>query len=137
MSNDQVFGSAADVADLMGQGALDACMVQEVDLTKVGLKGLTGSDLSFKKVALHAADATGCDLARARFSECSLRGTDFSDSLMRGCSFFSCELIEAAFASVTMSGTSFYSTHLQNGRFTGSRIQSGTFNGCELFAASS
>ncbi len=133
MSEDNVFGSAQEVAELMGQGGLDSCMVQEVDLTKVGLEGLEGSDLSFKRVALHAANATGCDLARARFSECSLRGTDFSDSLMRGCSFFSCELIETNFSSVTMSGTSFYSAHLQNGRFTGSRIQSGTFNGCELF----
>ncbi len=132
---DEVIRNRQEVADLVSAGALDSCMVQEVDLSRIGLAGVRANDVTFKRVGLHDADARGADFGRVKFSESSLRGADFGGSLMRGCSFFSCELIEGGFEGTTMSGSSFYNTRLGNGNFTGSRIQSAVFNACELFGA--
>jgi uncharacterized protein YjbI with pentapeptide repeats len=135
MSDDNLLRSTHEVAQRLGDGRLEGCQIQDVDLSAVGLPGARAHDVRLRRVALHGANATAADLGRVVFSESSMRGVRMSDSLFRGCSFFSCELIEASFANTTMSGTGFYSSHLGNADFSGARVQSGTFTSCELFGA--
>ncbi|MBL8787915.1 MAG: pentapeptide repeat-containing protein [Deltaproteobacteria bacterium] len=127
--------SAIEVAARMQEGTLQGVLVSEVDLSKQGLAGAHAADATFRRVALHDADATRSIFSRSKFSEASCRKVRFDHGLFRGTSFFNCELIEARFVDSMLSGTSFFSSRLGNVDFSGSRIQSCTFNSCELFGA--
>jgi len=117
----------------MEEGRLQGVLVQEVDLSKDGLAGAHAADATFRRVALHDADATGAIFSRSKFTETSCRSARFDGSIFRGSSFFGSELIETSFKDTNMSGTSFFSSRLGNADFSGSRLQSCTFNSCELF----
>ncbi len=127
--------NAHEVHARMQEGRLEGVLVQEVDLSKKGLAGAQTADATFRRVALHDADATGGVFARSKFTESSCRKARFDGSIFRGTAFFSSELIEASFRDANLSGTSFFSSRLGNVDFSGSRLQSCTFNSCELFGA--
>lgn len=127
--------SAIEVAARMQEGTLQGVLVSEVDLSKAGLAGAHAADATFRRVALHDADATRGIFSRSKFTEASCRKARFDHSIFRGTSFFNSEMIEARFVDSMLSGTSFFSTRLGNADFSGSRLQSCTFNSCELFGA--
>lgn len=129
----EMLRSPHDVQARIQDGRLQGVLVQDVDLSKQGLSGAHTADATFKRIALHDADATGSIFSRSKFTEASCRKARFDGSLFRGSSIFGSELIEASFRDTNLSGTSFFSSRLGNADFTGSRIQSCTFNSCELF----
>lgn len=133
--SDNVLKSAVEVAQRINDGQLQGCMVQEVDLSKDGLANARATDVTFRRIALHDADATRSLFSRAKFTESSCRGAHFDHGNLRHTSFFNCELIEAHFNNASMAATSFFNTRLGNADFSGSRIQTGVFNSCELFGA--
>lgn len=133
--SDNLVKSAIEVAARMQEGTLQGVLISEVDLSKNGLAGAHAADATFRRVALHDADATGSIFSRSKFTEASCRKVRFDKGLFRGTSFFNCELIEARFNDCMIQGTSFFTSRLGNGDFSGSRIQSSTFNSCELFGA--
>ncbi|MCC6622715.1 MAG: pentapeptide repeat-containing protein [Deltaproteobacteria bacterium] len=132
---DNVVKSAIDVLARAQAGTLQGVLVNEVDLSKHGLPGVHAADATFKRVALHDADATRSIFSRSKFTEASCRKVRFDHSLFRGTSFFNCELIEGRFTNTNLSGTTFFSCRLGNADFSGSRLQSSNFNSCELFGA--
>ncbi|MFO0749840.1 MAG: pentapeptide repeat-containing protein [Myxococcota bacterium] len=127
--------SAVEVQARAQAGTLQGVLINEVDLSKAGLPGVHAADATFKRVALHDADATRAIFSRSKFTEASCRKVRFDHSIFRGTSFFNSELIEARFVNTNLSGSSFFSSRLGNADFSGSRIQSTTFNSCELFGA--
>lgn len=132
---ENVVKSAVEVQARAQAGTLQGVLVNEVDLSKTGLAGVHTADATFKRVALHDADATRSIFSRSKFTEASCRKVKFDHSIFRGTSFFNSELIEARFVNTNLSGSSFFSCRLGNADFSGSRIQSTNFNSCELFGA--
>lgn len=130
---ENVIKYATEVQARVEQGTLQGVLVNEVDLSKQGLPGVHTADATFKRVALHEADATRAIFSRSQFNECSCRKVKFEHSIFRGTTFRNTELIEARFGDTNISNTSFYSCRLGNADFSGSRIQTSTFNSCELF----
>jgi uncharacterized protein YjbI with pentapeptide repeats len=133
--SDNLVKSAIEVAARMQEGTLQGVLVSEVDLSKNGIAGAHAADATFRRIALHDADASNSLFSRSKFTEASCRKARFDHSVFRGSSFFNCELIEARFNDGMIQGTSFFSSRLGNADFSGCRIQSSTFNSCELFGA--
>lgn len=133
--SDNILRNGHEVAEMAAAGTLDGVLIEEVDLSKSGMPGVTASDVTFRRLGLHAAPANEGDYSRTKFTESSLRGATFSDSLFRACSYFSSELIEAKFDGSTLSNTSFFNCRMGNSSFSGARLTSANFNGCELFGA--
>jgi uncharacterized protein YjbI with pentapeptide repeats len=129
----EMLRSPHEVQARIQDGKLQGVLVQEVDLSKHGLAGAHCADATFRRIALHDADATQAVFSRSKFTEISGRKARFDRSIFRGTAFFGSELIEATFRDANMSGSSFFSSRLGNADFTGSRLQSCTFNSCELF----
>jgi len=133
--SENVLKSAVEVAARIADDELHGCLIHEVDLSREGLANARATDVTFRRIALHGADATRASFSRAKFTEASCRGARFDHAMFRGTSFFNSELIEAGFANATMANTSFFNVRLGNADFSGTRIQSGVFNSCELFGA--
>lgn len=133
--SDNMIRSAIEVITHIQNDTLQGAHVSEIDLSKHGLPNANAVDTTFRRIALHDADARDGVYSRSRFTECSCRQVHFDRSLFRGASFFNSELIEASFKGAMLSGSSFFSCRLGNADFSAARIQSSTFNSCELFGA--